>query len=71
MPEPGDDPLAAFGEATARPATDTTTRMKERLDVYVAQERSRSQRQRRRLMLVVSGVLLALAGVAAFVMFGG
>ena len=68
MPDPAEDPLASFGQATAKPATDTTTRMKERLDVYVAQERSRGKRQRKRMFLAVVG--LALLAVAAFLAMG-
>lgn len=55
------DPLEVFGEGTARPEADTTSRMKERLHVYVAQDRARQRRRRRRVLLGLAGVLAAVA----------
>ena len=71
MAETQEDPLAAFARDTARPAADTSTRMKERLGVYVAQERARRKRRWRRLVLTAATmVLVSLCVAAALVLYG-
>jgi hypothetical protein len=66
MTDPAADPLQVFGEDTARPESDTTSRMKQRLHVYVAQDRARRRRRRRRILYgVAAAVLLGVLAVVA------